>query len=76
MSDDYDELDDFNDRVGGSSSGGGRSRQAGQATPADCDEEVTKEAKDASMWAVQGCNFFPCDEAVKTLPPGQYELQH
>jgi hypothetical protein len=71
---DYDELDDFNNRVGGSSSGGGRSRSAGQAEP--CDDEVTKEAKDARMWAVQGPNFFPCDEAVKTLEPGQYEVQH
>jgi SpoVK/Ycf46/Vps4 family AAA+-type ATPase len=28
------------------------------------------------MWAVQGPNYFPCDEAVKTLEPGQYEVQH
>ncbi len=79
MSEDYDELDDFNERVGGSSSGGGRSRPQGHsAEPCgpDDDDEGTKEAKDASMWAVQGPNFFPCDEAVKTLAPGQYEVQH
>ncbi len=74
MSDNYDELDDFNDRVGGEGPNGGRSRPI--STPQDSEEEVTKEAKDASMWAVQGCNFFPCDEAVKTLAPGQYEVQH
>jgi SpoVK/Ycf46/Vps4 family AAA+-type ATPase len=74
MAEEYDELDDFNDRVGGSSSGGGGRSRSNAGEP--CDEEVSKEAKDASMWAVQGPNFFPCDEAVKTLAPGQYEVQH
>ena len=76
MAEDYDELDDFNDRVGGASSSGTRSRSAA-ATP-ECGEaeENLKEAKDARMWAVQGPNYFPCDEAVKTLEPGQYEVQH
>ena len=70
----FDELDEFNDRVGGSNNGG-RSR-GGVSAQADFDDEPTKEAKDASMWAVQGPNFFPCDEAVKILAPGQYEVMH
>jgi hypothetical protein len=77
MAEEYDELDDFNDRVGGaSSSGGTRARSPSTPDPCGEDEDNLKEAKDARMWAVQGHNFFPCDEAVKTLPPGQYEVQH
>lgn len=78
MAEDYDELDDFNDRVGGSSSSGNRSRPQNRGAEACSpdDDDDNKEAKDASMWAVQGPNFFPCDEAVKTLEPGQYEVQH
>lgn len=77
MAEEYDELDDFNDRVGGASSGGTRTRSPSTPDPCGEDEDNNlKEAKDASMWAVQGPNFFPCDEAVKTLPPGQYEVQH
>lgn len=76
MSDDYDELDDFNDRVGGSSGGGGNRRGGANASAPEEDGEGEKTAKDASMWAVQGPNFFPCDEAVKVLAPGQYEVQH
>ena len=45
------------------------------AEAVESDEEI-KVAKDASMWAVQGPNYFPCDEAVKELLPGQYEVQH
>ena len=77
MSSDYDELDEFNDRVGGSShSSGGRRPSPGEDQAPDASEEGLKEAKDARMWAVQGPNYFPCDEAVKTLAPGQYEVQH
>ncbi len=74
---DYDELDDFNERVGGSS-GGGHSRPINSAsTPLEEEgEDDAKKVKDARMWAVSGPNFFPCDEAVKTLAPGQYEVQH
>jgi SpoVK/Ycf46/Vps4 family AAA+-type ATPase len=77
MAEEFDELDDFNERVGGASSGGGRSRSQNFSEPCGPDDDDgLKEAKDASMWAVQGPNFFPCDEAVKTLAPGQYEVQH
>jgi predicted ATPase len=77
MADDFDELDEFNDRVGGSSSSGNRSSSRRGAEPCGPDdEEEEKVAKDARMWAVQGPNYFPCDEAVKTLEPGQYEVQH
>lgn len=51
----------------------GRLRSSNPAPlPANEDEEKT--SKDASMWAVHGTNFFPCDESVKGLPPGQYEV--
>jgi len=71
-----DELEDFNDRVGGSSYNSGRN----EATPRPCaedePEDTQKKVKNANMWAVQGPNFFPCDEAVKILAPGQYEVLH
>lgn len=75
MSDDIDELDEFNARVGGSSSSGSGRTPVLAAEAPESDEEI-KVAKDASMWAVQGPNYFPCDEAVKELLPGQYEVQH
>lgn len=30
----------------------------------------------ATMWAVLGDAFFPCEEAVKELPPGQFTIEH
>lgn len=77
MSDELSELDSFNDRVG---EGNSLSRKSGAATPYPAPyEEETEEgnpakSKDASMWAVQGVNYFPCDEAIKELVPAQYEV--
>ncbi len=73
-----DELAEFNDRVGGSSYSSGRNDspvRAAEPCPEE-PEDPQKKAKNANMWAVQGPNFFPCDEAVKILAPGQYEVLH
>lgn len=76
MSDDFSELDEFNDRVGSTSgsNGSGRRGATPTAAPEESDEEGAGKSKDASMWAVQGVNFFPCDEAIKELIPAQYEI--
>lgn len=67
------ELDDFNSLVGtGNVGSGGRAR--GLDSPEDESEDDEKTAKDASMWAKQGVSYFPCDEAVEKLAPGQYEI--
>jgi SpoVK/Ycf46/Vps4 family AAA+-type ATPase len=29
-----------------------------------------------TMWAVAGDSYFPCETTCKTLPPGQYLIQH
>jgi len=74
MSDDFFELDDFNDRAGTAVASGSKRPTPYPGSP---DEEVVDEApksKDASMWAKQGTSFFPCDEAVKELLPAQYEI--
>jgi len=81
MSDEFgaevDELDAFNDRVGSGSVGGGsRGRHAAEVPEGQEGEENANTAKDARMWAVQGTNFFPCDESVKELAPAQYEVCH
>lgn len=71
---DVSELDDFNSRVGTGNVSNGRNRPgAGIAEDPDDDGEE-KTAKDASMWAKQGVSYFPCDEAVDRLAPGQYEI--
>lgn len=72
---DFSELDDFNSRVGSSPVSGRSSRPtAGYAGEPEADEEEDGKAKDASMWAKQGVSYFPCDEAVPQLAPGQYEI--
>jgi hypothetical protein len=75
---DVSELDDFNSRVGSSPVSGGRARGAYPTSPEEAEdgdeEEKEKKAKDASMWAKQGVSYFPCDEAVEQLAPGQYEI--
>jgi SpoVK/Ycf46/Vps4 family AAA+-type ATPase len=30
----------------------------------------------ATMWAILGDSYFPCEEAVKELPPGQFTIEH
>ena len=69
---DVTELDDFNSRVGTGNVGGDRAR--GTSLVEEGEEEDEKTAKDASMWAKQGVSYFPCDEAVDKLAPGQYEI--
>jgi SpoVK/Ycf46/Vps4 family AAA+-type ATPase len=69
------ELDDFNARVGTSSVSASASRGAYPEQPMD--EEVDPSEKKTgkeSMWAKQGISYFPCDEAVPQLGPGQYEI--
>jgi hypothetical protein len=74
MTDELDELDSFNDRVGGTS-GSGRLSTGAPPAPLEEDSEVeTRKSKDASMWAVQGVSYFPCDESVPALAPAQYEI--
>ena len=71
---DFTELDDFNSLVGtGNVGSSGRTRGGGSSQPEEEGEEDSK-AKDASMWAKQGVSYFPCDEAVPQLAPGQYEI--
>lgn len=31
---------------------------------------------DAKMWAVRGEDYFPCEQTVPSLPPGQYAIGH
>ena len=79
MSDELDELEEFNSRVGGSNRGGGGGSGLATAAPSNREEEDVEspqKAKDASMWAVQGVSYFPCDESVEKLGPGQYEVCH
>jgi len=72
-----DELDAFNDRVGSGSMGGtSRGRHAAEVPEEGEAGDNSNMAKDARMWAVQGANFFPCDESVKELAPAQYEVCH
>jgi SpoVK/Ycf46/Vps4 family AAA+-type ATPase len=73
---DVDELDAFNDRVGSGNMGGGTRGRHASEVPTEEGEENVNMAKDARMWAVQGANFFPCDESVKELAPAQYEVCH
>lgn len=69
------ELEEFNSRVGSSPVNSGRARGYASEDPEDSDEDdKAKKAKDASMWAKQGVSYFPCDEAVDKLAPGQYEI--
>ena len=69
------ELDDFNSRVGSSPvSGRNRPTASGGSFDVEDDDEEEGKAKDASMWAKQGVSYFPCDEAVPQLAPGQYEI--
>jgi hypothetical protein len=70
---DFSELDDFNSRVGTGAVASGRSR-GGLASPEEAEDGEEKKSKDASMWAKQGVSYFPCDEAVPQLAPGQYEI--
>lgn len=73
MSDEFSELDDFNDLAGSAVSSGNRNTPH-PGTPDETDSEEGPRSKDASMWAKQGTSFFPCDEAVKELMPAQYEI--
>jgi SpoVK/Ycf46/Vps4 family AAA+-type ATPase len=68
------ELDNFNSLVGTGNTGGGRARTAGHPSSEEEGDEEDGKAKDASMWAKQGVSYFPCDEAVAKLAPGQYEI--
>jgi hypothetical protein len=75
---DFSELDDFNSRVGSTPVSSNRRPTAGgyPGAPEEEgeDEDEDSKAKDASMWAKQGVSYFPCDEAVPQLAPGQYEI--
>jgi len=73
-----DELREFNDKV---SKGRGIIDHTG--TQADVPEQpirvgpghepVTSSlAGKAKLWAIGGDNYFPCEEAIKSLPPGHY----
>lgn len=76
MSDDLSELDSFNEKL--------NKTTATEAYPAppqaltiaseETEENSPTKSKDASMWAVQGTNYFPCDESVKELASAQYEV--
>lgn len=71
------ELDDFNSRVGTGNTGSGRGRSGGIASPSfdeDAEEDDGKTQGKESMWAKNGVSYFPCDEAVPELAPGQYEI--
>jgi hypothetical protein len=69
------ELDDFNSRVGSGASAGRSRRDVSSPCPEEaCESDSPAKGKDASMWAVNGVNFFPCDEAIKELVPAQYEV--
>lgn len=79
--DEFDELDDFNERVAQGSFGHGPRTGRTQAVPTAASEhdegsEGAPQVKDARMWALRGPNYFPCDKAVDRLRPGQYEVQH
>lgn len=77
MSDEFSELDDFNNLAGSAVSSSSRGRSTNPDPPTDFAEDGEEEpsrSKDASMWAKQGTSFFPCDEAVKELIPAQYEI--
>jgi len=74
MSEDFSELDDFNDRAGSAVTSGSRRSSAYPGAPEEAEGEEGSKSKDASMWAKQGTSFFPCDEAVKELMPAQYEI--
>jgi hypothetical protein len=68
------ELDDFNSRVGTGNVTGCGGRVSAYPVEETEEEGEDKKAKDASMWAKQGVSYFPCDEAVPQLAPGQYEI--
>lgn len=68
-----DEMNEFNEIVGTSTV---RASSSGRAKAKPEASEKTPEQKEATMWAVHGVNFFPCDRAVDILVPGQYEVQN
>lgn len=55
-----------------------RTQNAGVDAP--CEQAVTasdpqsNDKKDAKMYAVSGQDFFPCEQAISELPPGQYTV--
>ncbi len=72
------ELEAFNKKVASGSSSRD-SGDFGSPTPpaADCaevEEQENKNPVDARMWAVNGHNYLPCDQAVDILEPGQYTV--
>jgi len=77
MSDDLSELDSFNEKLNKTTE-----TEAYPVPPPalkiapgeDTEENSPTKSKDASMWAVQGTNYFPCDESVKELASAQYEV--
>jgi len=75
MSEELNELDDFNDRVGDTGPWGMKKGKNPSGSYEELpEEEDPHKTKDASMWAVNGVTYFPCDEAVKELAPAQYEI--
>lgn len=81
MSNEIDDLREFNSKVeSGSSHNSVTAKHYGDSVASES-PEVTGEPKtgasvNAQMWAVYGENCFsPCEKAVGTLPPGQYTIE-
>ena len=71
--DDMDDMDEFQSRAGSDTNDSHGGLVRGEDPPAQDEDDATR-PKDAKMWAKQGPNFFPCDEAIDKLIPGQYEV--
>ena len=39
-------------------------------------DSMSSAASKATMWAVHGSSFFPCEETIKELKPAQYKIEY
>jgi AAA+ superfamily predicted ATPase len=80
MSTDFDEMDEFNDRVEAGESNRpkaiGRISDDSQEVALSTSADIETSQLRAKMWAVQGDAYIGCEQAIDTLPAGQYTIKH
>lgn len=77
MSNEIDDLKEFNSKVAGGQPQARVRRRYNDETEVvgDGESEGGVESKDTRMWAVHGGrNYSPCETAVSDVPPGQYVI--
>lgn len=77
MSSELQELEEFNQQVSKTdTTQATRTPQPSEVAYDSSEGSMTTPGGELKMWAVHGGrNYIPCEQAVKTLPPGQYRIE-